>query len=289
MKKIKKVIFPVAGLGTRFLPATKVSPKEMLPIVDKPLIQYAAEEAINSGINQLIFIIGRTKNAIIDHFDSAPELENELILKKKNALLEIVKKIVPKNVNCFFVRQNTPSGLGHAIYCAKNIIQNDPFAVVLADDLIKSKVPCLKQMMDMYYEKQSSIISVETINKKDSDKYGIIEPKRKIGNLYNIKSIVEKPSPKNAKSNIAVVGRFILTPEIFSKIEKSKPGTGNEIQLTDAISDLMKDENVYGYQFEGKRFDCGSKIGYLKASVEYALEHNEVKKDFKAYLKKLKL
>ena len=289
MKKIKKVVFPVAGLGTRFLPATKVSPKEMLPIVDKPLIQHAAEEAVNSGINQLIFIIGRTKNVIIDHFDSAPELENELILKKKNTLLKIVKKIVPKNVNCFFVRQNTPSGLGHAIHCAKNIIQDDPFAVVLADDLIKSKVPCLKQMIDMYYQKQSSIISVETINKKDSDKYGIIEPKRKIGNLYNIKSIVEKPSPKNAKSNIAVVGRFILTPAIFSKIEKSKPGTGNEIQLTDAISDLMKDEDVYGYQFEGKRFDCGSKIGYLKASVEYALEHSEVKKDFKAYLKKLKL
>ena len=289
MKKIKKVVFPVAGLGTRFLPATKVSPKEMLPIVDKPLIQHAAEEAVNSGINQLIFIIGRTKNVIIDHFDSAPELENELILKKKNTLLKIVKKIVPKNVNCFFVRQNTPSGLGHAIHCAKNIIQDDPFAVVLADDLIKSKVPCLKQMIDMYYQKQSSIISVEAINRKDSDKYGIIEPKKKVGNLYNIKSIVEKPSPKNAKSNIAVVGRFILTPAIFSKIEKSKPGTGNEIQLTDAISDLMKDEDVYGYQFEGKRFDCGSKIGYLKASVEYALEHSEVKKDFKAYLKKLKL
>ena len=289
MKKIKKVVFPVAGLGTRFLPATKVSPKEMLPIVDKPLIQHAAEEAVNSGINQLIFIIGRTKNVIIDHFDSAPELENELILKKKNTLLKIVKKIVPKNLNCFFVRQNTPSGLGHAIYCAKNIIQDDPFAVVLADDLIKSKVPCLKQMIDMYYQKQSSIISVEAINRKDSDKYGIIEPKRKIGNLYNIKSIVEKPSPKNAKSNIAVVGRFILTPAIFSKIEKSKLGTGNEIQLTDAISDLMKDEDVYGYQFEGKRFDCGSKIGYLKASVEYALEHSEVKKDFRAYLKKLKL
>ena len=289
MKKIKKVVFPVAGLGTRFLPATKVNPKEMLPIVDKPLIQHAAEEAVNSGINQLIFIIGRTKNVIIDHFDSTPELENELILKKKNTLLKIVKKIVPKNVNCFFVRQNTPSGLGHAIHCAKNIIQDDPFAVVLADDLIKSKVPCLKQMIDMYYQKQSSIISVEEINRKDSDKYGIIEPKRKIGNLYNIKSIVEKPSPKNAKSNIAVVGRFILTPAIFSKIEKSKPGSGNEIQLTDAISDLMKDEDVYGYQFEGKRFDCGSKIGYLKASVEYALEHSEVKKDFKAYHKKLKL
>lgn len=289
MKKIKKVVFPVAGLGTRFLPATKVNPKEMLPIVDKPLIQYATEEAVNSGINQLIFVIGRTKNTIIDHFDSAPELENELILKKKNALLKIVRKIVPKNVSCFFVRQNTPSGLGHAIYCAKNIIQDDPFAVVLADDLIKSKVPCLKQMIDMYYQKESSIISVELINRKDSDKYGIIEPKNKTGNLYNIKSIVEKPSPKNAKSNIAVVGRFILSSAIFSKIKKTKPGLGNEIQLTDAISDLMKDEDVYGYRFEGKRFDCGSKIGYLKASVEYALEHSEVKKDFKAYLKKLKL
>ena len=289
MKKIKKVVFPVAGLGTRFLPATKVNPKEMLPIVDKPLIQYAAEEAVNSGINQLIFVIGRTKNTIIDHFDSAPELENELILKKKNALLKIVRKIVPKNVSCFFVRQNTPSGLGHAIYCAKNIIQNDPFAVVLADDLIKSKVPCLKQMIDIYYQKGSSIISVESINRKDSDKYGIIETKNNTGNLYNIKSIVEKPSPKNAKSNIAVVGRFILSSAIFSKIKKSKPGSGNEVQLTDAISDLMKDEDVYGYRFEGKRFDCGSKIGYLKASVEYALEHSEVKKDFKAYLKKLKL
>ena len=289
MKKIKKVVFPVAGLGTRFLPATKVNPKEMLPIVDKPLIQYAAEEAVNSGINQLIFVIGRTKNTIIDHFDSAPELENELILKKKNALLKIVRKIVPKNVSCFFVRQNTPSGLGHAIYCAKNIIQNDPFAVVLADDLIKSKVPCLKQMIDIYYQKESSIISVESINRKDSDKYGIIETKNNAGNLYNIKSIVEKPSPKNAKSNIAVVGRFILSSAIFSKIKKSKPGSGNEVQLTDAISDLMKDEDVYGYRFEGKRFDCGSKIGYLKASVEYALEHSEVKKDFKAYLKKLKL
>ena len=289
MKKIKKVVFPVAGLGTRFLPATKVNPKEMLPIVDKPLIQYAAEEAVNSGINQLIFVIGRTKNTIIDHFDSAPELENELILKKKNALLKIVRKIVPKNVSCFFVRQNTPSGLGHAIYCAKNIIQNDPFAVVLADDLIKSKVPCLKQMIDIYYQKESSIISVESINRKDSDKYGIIETKNNTGNLYNIKSIVEKPSPKNAKSNIAVVGRFILSSAIFSKIKKSKPGSGNEVQLTDAISDLMKDEDVYGYRFEGKRFDCGSKIGYLKASVEYALEHSEVKKDFKDYLKKLKL
>ena len=289
MKKIKKVVFPVAGLGTRFLPATKVNPKEMLPIVDKPLIQHAAEEAVNSGISQLIFVIGRTKNTIIDHFDSAPELENELILKKKHALLKIVRKIVPKDVDCFFVRQNTPSGLGHAIYCARNIIQNDPFAVVLADDLIKSKVPCLKQMIDMYYQKESSIISVESINKKDSDKYGIIESKNKDGNLYKIKSIVEKPSAKNAKSNIAVVGRFILSSAIFSKIKKSKPGLGNEIQLTDAISDLMKDEDVYGYRFEGKRFDCGSKIGYLKASVEYALEHSEVKKDFKAYLKKLKL
>ena len=186
MKKIKKVVFPVAGLGTRFLPATKVNPKEMLPIVDKPLIQHAAEEAVNSGISQLIFVIGRTKNNIIDHFDSAPELENELILKKKHTLLKIVRKIVPKNIDCFFVRQNTPSGLGHAIYCARNIIQNDPFAVVLADDLIKSKVPCLKQMIDMYYQKESSIISVESINKKDSDK-------TKLANIPKINFATIKP------------------------------------------------------------------------------------------------
>ncbi|MBT7931986.1 MAG: UTP--glucose-1-phosphate uridylyltransferase GalU [Gammaproteobacteria bacterium] len=289
MKKIKKVVFPVAGLGTRFLPATKASPKEMLPIVDKPLIQYAAEEAASAGIKELIFIIGRTKNAIIDHFDSAPELENELINKNKKSLLRLVRKIVPKNIDCFFVRQNEPSGLGHAIHCAKNIIKDEPFAVILADDLIKSKTPCLKQLIDVYYKKKSTVLALEKIEKSETDKYGIVEYHSREDNLFKIKSIIEKPSPKKAKTNLAVVGRYIFTPEIFSKIEKVKPGKGKEIQITDAIDGLMKDEAVHGYIFEGKRFDCGSKLGYLKATVEYALEHDELSKDFINYLKKLKI
>tara|TARA_B100000902_G_C27280511_1_gene901465 strand:- start:92 stop:961 length:870 start_codon:yes stop_codon:yes gene_type:complete len=285
MKNIKKVVLPVAGLGTRFLPATKASPKEMLPIVDKPLIQYAAEEAVASGINQLIFVIGRTKNAIINHFDSAPELENELIQKNKTSLLKIIQRIVPKNVDCTFVRQNKPAGLGHAIYCARNIIQNESFAVILADDLVKSKTPCLKQMIKKYSEIKAPIIALENIEKKDSEKYGIISYSSKKNNLYKIDSIVEKPKPKNAKSNLGVVGRYILPPSIFKELGKSKLGSGNEIQLTDGIANLINTQEVYGYSFSGKRFDCGSKIGYLKATVEYALEHNEVKLDFKKYLK----
>ena len=287
MNKIRKVVFPVAGLGTRFLPATKVSPKEMLPIVDKPLIQYAAEEAINSGIDQLIFVIGRTKNAIIDHFDSSPELEQELLTKKKHNLLKIIKGIVPKKINCFFVRQDKPAGLGDAIYCAKDIIQDDPFAVILADDLIKSKTPCIKQMIQLHDKYKKNVIAIEKINKKDSNKYGIIEYTKKPANsIYEIKSIVEKPSPKNAKSNFGVVGRYILSSKIFSFIENSKATIGNEIQLTDAIVKLMRVDKVVGYEFNGKRFDCGSKIGYLKATVDYALEHPEVRKDFKSYIKK---
>ncbi len=289
MKKIKKVVFPVAGLGTRFLPATKASPKEMLPIVDKPLIQYAAEEAVSSGIKELIFIIGRTKNVIMDHFDSAPELENELLTKNKKSLLKLVQKIVPKNIDCFFVRQNKPSGLGHAIHCAKNIINNEPFAVILADDLIKSQKPCLKQLMEVYYEKQSTVLALEKIKKSESSKYGIVEYNSKDNRLYDIKSIIEKPSPKMAKSNLAVVGRYIFPPEIFAKIEKVRPGNGKEIQITDAIADLMKGQPVHGYIFEGKRFDCGSKLGYLQATIEYALEHDELSSKFRNYLKKLKI
>ena len=289
MKKIKKVVFPVAGLGTRFLPATKASPKEMLPIVDKPLIQYAAEEAVSSGIKELIFIIGRTKNVIMDHFDSAPELENELLAKNKKTLLKLVQKIVPKNIDCFFVRQNKPAGLGHAIHCAKNIVNNEPFAVILADDLIKSQTPCLKQLIDIYNEKETAVLALEKINKKESGKYGIIEYNSKNNNLYDVKSIVEKPSPKNAKSNLAVVGRYVFPPEIFSQIEKSKTGVGKEIQITDAIASLMNNQAVYGYIFEGKRFDCGSKLGYLQATVEYALEHKELSEEFRNYLKKLKI
>ena len=289
MKKIKKVVFPVAGLGTRFLPATKASPKEMLPIVDKPLIQYAAEEAVASGIKELIFIIGRTKNVIMDHFDSAPELENELLAKNKKTLLKLVQKIVPKNIDCFFVRQNKPAGLGHAIHCAKNIVNNEPFAVILADDLIKSQTPCLKQLIDIYNEKETAVLALEKINKKESGKYGIIEYNSKNNNLYDVKSIVEKPSPKNAKSNLAVVGRYVFPPEIFSQIEKSKTGVGKEIQITDAIASLMNNQAVYGYIFDGKRFDCGSKFGYLQATIEYALEHKELSKEFRNYLKNLKI
>ena len=289
MKKIKKAVFPVAGLGTRFLPATKASPKEMLPIVDKPLIQYAAEEAVDAGIKQLIFVIGRTKNAIIDHFDSCPELERELIDKKKNNLLSSVKSIVPNNVDCVFVRQNIPAGLGHAVHCARHIVNDEPFAVILADDLIKSKKSCLKQLTDLYFREQSPLIAIQKINKKDTDKYGIIEYSDKHNNLYNIKSIIEKPKPAKAKSNLGVVGRYVLPPSIFTKIASSKPGVGKEIQLTDAIEKLILEQRVLGYEFEGTRFDCGSKIGYLQATTEYALEHNEVRKQFKSYLKKLKI
>lgn len=289
MKKIKKAVFPVAGLGTRFLPVTKASPKEMLPIVDKPLIQYAAEEAVDAGIEQLIFVIGRTKNAIIDHFDSSPELEKELIDKKKSKLLNLVKKIVPNNVDCIFVRQDNASGLGHAVQCAKNIINDESFAVILADDLIKSKKSCLKQMVDIYHKEQCPLLAIERINKKDSDKYGIIDYGKKLNNLYTINSITEKPMPSKAKSNLGVVGRYLLPPSIFKKIELLKPGIGKEIQLTDAIAKLILEQSVLGYEFEGTRFDCGSKIGYLQATTQYALHHNEVGREYKRYLKKLKI
>ena len=288
MKLIKKAVFPGAGLGTRFLPATKASPKEMLPIVDKPLIQYAAEEAIKAGITHLIFVIGRTKNAIINHFDSAPELEAALSNKKKLTLLKIIKKIVPKNIDCTFVRQESPLGLGHAIYCTKEIIGNNDFVVMLADDLIKSKVPTIKQMINLRKKMNTNIIAVEEIHKSQTDKYGIIEYTKNKKNLFKIKSIVEKPKPSVAKSNLAVVGRYIFSSKIFKMIEDTKPSVGKEIQITDAISKLLQSEDVYAYKFSGERFDCGSKIGYLKANVEYALDHPEVKTAFKKYLKKMK-
>ncbi|MBS83119.1 MAG: UTP--glucose-1-phosphate uridylyltransferase [Gammaproteobacteria bacterium] len=289
MKPIKKVVFPVAGLGTRFLPATKASPKEMLPIVDKPLIQYAAEEAIYAGMNHLIFVIGRTKNAIIDHFDAAPELENDLHNKKKSGLLKIIKKIVPKNVHCTFVRQDNPLGLGHAINCASEIIGNDDFAIILADDLIKSKIPTIKEMINIRKKASSNIIAIEEVDKSETDKYGIIEYSRKKQKLYKLNSITEKPSPKDAKSNLAVVGRYIFSSDILDLIEQTNPSVGGEIQITDAISKMLSKDDIYGYQFKGKRFDCGSKIGYLKANVEYALDHKEVSKEFKKYLQNLKI
>ena len=285
MKILKKVIFPVAGLGTRFLPATKAIPKEMLPIVDKPLIQYAVEEAIRSGATDMIFVIGRTKNSIIDHFDSSPDLENELIKANKKSLLKLLKDVSNPNINYYFVRQKSPKGVGDAINCAERIIGDEPFGVIFPDDLIDSKTPCLKQMLNIFSSTKSSVIAIESVNKKDVDKYGIINFSNKNNNLYEISSIDEKPSITKAKTNLAVVGRFVLTPNIFKIISKTQPGHGNEIQLTDAIHTLLKRNNVFGYQFDGERYDCGSKIGYLKATVNYALKHKELSKDFKKYIK----
>ena len=285
MKILKKVIFPFAGLGTRFLPATKAIPKEMLPIVDKPIIQYAVEEAIKAGVTDMIFVIGRTKNAIIDHFDSSPDLENELIKANKKNLLKLLKDVSNSNVNYYFVRQKSPKGVGDAIRCAERIIGNEPFGVIFPDDLIDSEQPCLKQMMDIHSSTNSSVGAIESVNKKDVDKYGIINFSSRKNNLYTISSIDEKPSITKAKTNLAVVGRFILTPNIFKLLSKTKPGHGNEIQLTDAIHALLSTDDVYGYQFLGQRYDCGSKIGFLQATVDLACEHKELGDEFSEWLK----
>jgi UTP--glucose-1-phosphate uridylyltransferase len=288
MKKISKAIFPVAGLGTRFLPATKASPKEMLPIVDKPLIQYAVEEAIAAGITELIFVTSSSKRAIEDHFDSNYELEAKLAEAGKDDLLQIVKNILPKGVSCIYLRQPDTLGLGHAILCAQPLIDNEPFAILLADDLIDSSVSCLKQMLTVYQEKQHSVIAVQAINPEASDQYGIIGYKTKEGRLSHIDKIIEKPSLKEAPSNLAVVGRYILNSTIFPYLAKTSPGKGGEIQLTDAIARLLADEPMYAWEFEGTRYDCGSKLGYLQATLAYALKHPETKAEFRDYLKNLK-
>ncbi len=285
MKKIVKAVFPVAGLGTRFLPATKAMPKEMLTVVDKPLIQYAVEEAIASGITELIFVTGRSKRAIEDHFDKAYELEIELENKKKKDLLEIVRSIKPSHVDCVYVRQSEALGLGNAVLCAEKLVGNDPFAIILADDLLTGPTPALQQMIDVYSHYHSSVIGVEKITKDQSRSYGVISGKKLEKNLLKLDDIVEKPSPEDAPSNLGVVGRYILTPQIFSHIRNLKPGSGGEYQLTDAIQTLLQKEQVLAYQYDGIRYDCGSKLGYLKATVEFALRHPEVSAEFKAYLK----
>lgn len=282
--KVTKAIFPVAGLGTRFLPATKANPKEMLPIVDKPLIQYAVEEAVAAGITELVFVTNSSKRAIEDHFDSNFELETTLQERGKNELLDIVKGILPEGVSCAYIRQKSPKGLGHAVLCAKQLIMNEPFAVLLADDLIDGNdYPCLKQMTDIFAQKQSSIVAVQKISPDETKKYGIVDVTCN-EKLSSIKGIVEKPNPELAPSNLAVAGRYILTPRIFALLETTHQGSGGEIQLTDAIAKLWKEETVYAYQFEGKRFDCGSKLGYLEATVAFALKHPEVAADFKRSL-----
>ena len=287
-KKITKAVFPVAGLGTRFLPATKAIAKEMLPVVDKPLIQYAVEEAVAAGIDTMIFITSRSKNAITDHFDKAYELEKELESKNKADLLKLLKDIVPANVSFVFIRQPEALGLGHAVYCARPVVGNEPFAVILADDMVEDgERGCMAQMVELYEQKKSSILGVERVNPADTASYGIVKTPESTDKYAPIEIIVEKPKPADAPSNLAVVGRYILTPAIFDKIKNTGRGAGGEIQLTDAIADLLNDEPVLAYEFEGTRYDCGTKLGFLIANVELALLNRELKDDFSTYLKGL--
>lgn len=283
-----KAVFPVAGLGTRFLPATKAAPKEILPIVDKPIIQYAAEEAIAAGIDQLIFVTGKHKRAIEDHFDKAYELESELESKGKNALLDSVRNVLPDQASCIYTRQPEALGLGHAILCAWPVVGEDAFAVILADDVIRGTPSVLEQMVEVYRRNRCSVIGVQRIAREESSSYGIVDPEPAGDRLYRVKSIVEKPDPKNAPSNLAVVGRYILTPRIFDMLRSVQAGAGGEIQLTDGIAALLAHEKVLAYEFEGKRYDCGSKLGYLQATVEFALDHPELNSKFRSYLKNLK-
>jgi UTP--glucose-1-phosphate uridylyltransferase len=286
--KIRKAVFPVAGLGTRFLPATKASPKEMLPIVDKPLIQYAVEEALAAGIEQMIFVTSSSKRAIEDHFDRNTELENELRLRGKYELLDIVRHIVPDGVSCVYIRQPEALGLGHAVLCAKPAVGDEPFAVILADDLIDGgEQCCLGQMVDLYERQQTSIVAVERVAQEETGKYGIVAPQALYERVNTVTSIVEKPSPDKAPSNLAVVGRYLLNAEIFNLLENIPRGAGGEIQLTDGIAALLKKEQVLAYEFKGTRYDCGSKLGYLQATVEYALKHPNLRDAFKSYLHQL--
>ncbi|MBY4898236.1 UTP--glucose-1-phosphate uridylyltransferase GalU [Cupriavidus sp. AU9028] len=282
--RVTKAVFPVAGLGTRFLPATKASPKEMLPVVDKPLIQYAVEEAMAAGISEMIFVTGRSKRAIEDHFDKAYELEVELEAKNKQALLEVVRSIKPSHVECFYVRQPEALGLGHAVLCAEKLVGDSPFAVMLADDLLDGEPPVMKQMVELYNHYHNSILGVEEISPEQSKSYGVVDGREWDENVIKVSGIVEKPSPENAPSNLGVVGRYILTPRIFEHIRNLKPGAGGELQLTDAIQSLLGNEQVLAYRYQGVRYDCGSKLGYLKATVEFALKHPEVKDEFGSYL-----
>ena len=287
MQKITKAVFPVAGLGTRFLPATKASPKEMLPVVDKPLIQYAAEEAIAAGATELIFITGKHKRSIEDHFDKAYELEAELEARNKIAILDAIQGILPKGVSCIYIRQAEALGLGHAVLCAKPVVGNEPFSVILADDLIDAQTPVMQQMVDLYNQKGCSILGVEDVAPEDTAIYGIVDATPVSDTILNINSIVEKPKPAEAPSNLAVVGRYILTSKIFDCLEKVQPGSGGEIQLTDGIAALLNHEQILSYRFAGKRYDCGSKLGFMQANVELALKHHEIRHDFRAYLKTL--
>ncbi|HEV2268947.1 MAG TPA: UTP--glucose-1-phosphate uridylyltransferase GalU [Steroidobacteraceae bacterium] len=284
---IRTAVFPVAGRGTRFLPATKASPKEMLPVVDKPLIQYAVEEALAAGATRLVFVTGASKRAIEDHFDSDQELEQLLERQGKSDLLNQVRSVLPSYASCIYIRQPAPLGLGHAVLCAQPAVGAEPFFVHLADDLIKSDVACLAQMAKVYESKRASILGVQVVPKSDTDKYGIVAVEADKSSTSRVRSIIEKPKPAVAPSNLAVVGRYVLAPAIFEHLERLGQGAGGEIQLTDGIAALMREEAVYAYRFSGKRYDCGSKLGYLQATVEYALSHPALGRDFRKYVKGL--
>ena len=287
-KKIRKAIIPAAGLGTRFLPATKAQPKEMLPIVDKPTIQYIIEEAVASGIEEILIITGRSKKCIEDHFDKSVELELELEKSGKEEMLKMVRDISDM-VDIHFIRQKEPKGLGHAISCAKTFVGNEPFAVLLGDDIVYNEgKPCLKQLIDCYDEYKTSVLGVQTVEAKDVNKYGIVNGIHIEDRVYKVKGLVEKPAVEEAPSNVAILGRYIITPQIFKILEETKPGRGGEIQLTDALSKLIDEEAIYAYDFEGTRYDVGDKLGFLKATVEYALRREDLRDEFVEYLNSLK-
>ena len=286
MKKLTKAVFPVAGLGSRFLPATKASPKEMMPIVDKPLIQYAVEEAVAAGVTDLVFITGRSKRAIEDHFDKAYELETELEMRGKAELLKIVRDTVPSHVNCIYIRQAEALGLGHAVLCAAPVVGDEPFAVLLADDLLdaSNELPVMRQMVDVFNYNRCSVLGVMNVDREQTKQYGIVSTERDSGEIQRVTGIVEKPKPEDAPSTQAVIGRYILTGRIFDHLRQLTPGAGGELQLTDAIASLLREEAVLAYQFKGVRYDCGSKLGYLQATVELGLKHPEVGAEFAAFL-----
>ncbi|MGN7241035.1 UTP--glucose-1-phosphate uridylyltransferase GalU [Priestia megaterium] len=285
MKKVRKAIIPAAGLGTRFLPATKAMPKEMLPIVDKPTIQYIVEEAIESGIEDIIIVTGKGKRAIEDHFDCAPELENNLVLKEKFDILEKVRQ--SSNVDIHYIRQKEPKGLGHAVWCARKFIGDEPFAVLLGDDIVQAETPCLRQLMNEYEQTLSSVIGVQTVPENQTHRYGIVDPISNDGRRYQVNTFVEKPAAGTAPSNLAIMGRYVFTPEIFKFLEEQEVGAGGEIQLTDAIQKLNEIQRVFAYDFEGTRYDVGEKIGFIKTQVEFAIQNEELRSELLSFFKSI--
>lgn len=287
MMKVRKAVFPVAGLGTRFLPATKAMPKEMLPIVDKPLIQYAVEEALSSGIEEIIFVTGRNKTALEDHFDHSCELEHTLMARAKDDLLKELHTLIPQSGTISYTRQNEPLGLGHAIWCARNIVGDEPFAVLLADDLIKSESPCIGQMLSQFEKLQSSMVAVVEVEQENISKYGILDADPPNNGVTKIRGLVEKPEADKAPSNLAIIGRYILTPEIFTILDNKETGAGGEIQITDAMARLLDQQSIYGFKYKGTRFDCGSKAGFQMANISHAMDRPEMRAQLEPFLKNI--